>query len=405
MKKLIKILFVLMICLAFNKTVYGMDAGIRASSTSVDLNKSVTITASVSDVASWNLSMSASGGSLSGTTSSADVADDGISTSKQVMSATFKASTEGTYTITLKGQIVDGNINSSSVQKSVTITVKAPEVIPSTPETPKTSQPAKTQTNTKSSNANLSNLITSPVDFSGFKASKTSGYSITVGNDVDTVKVTAKTQHSKATYKVSGNTNLKEGDNTISVVVTAEDGTKKTYKVNVHKLGEAESEVPTQTDEILETISEEIVEIEEVKLGLEKLEIENMALEPGFNSEVYEYNLKLLEDVSKLNINAVAYSENLDVQILGNENLAYGENTIKVIVTDKESDKSVTYTIIVDKIKNNEEKSNENIEKLQKEVKTRNIVICILGIIVLVETAILVKIITHKKKGHTLKIY
>lgn len=392
MKRLIKIFFGFVICLAFSKAVYGASASIKVSNTNVTVNTPVTITASVSSAASWNISMSASGGSLSGSTASADVADDGISVSKQIISATFKASAEGTYTISIKGQIVDSNLNSNTVSEKVTITVKAPE------STSNPTHPTDTPV-TKSSNANLKNLITSPVDFTGFSASKTTGYSITVGSDVETVKVTAVTQHSKASYKVSGNTNLKEGENIISVVVTAEDGTKKTYKINVYKLSEAETvslEEQESPDEIIAIDAQEAVEDE--KLGLEKLEIEEVELNPSFNSEIYEYNLELLKDINSLNINATAYNDNLDIKIVGNENLLYGENIINIIVTNKESDKSVTYTITVNKIKNDKKDINEDVQKLQKSISTKNKIIGFLLVVIVIETIFLVKFIISKNK-------
>ena len=40
---------------------------------------------------------------------------------------------------------------------------------------------------------------------------------------------------------IIGNKNLKAGNNTIKIVVTAEDGTKKTYKINVEKEGNVEN--------------------------------------------------------------------------------------------------------------------------------------------------------------------
>lgn len=66
-----------------------------------------------------------------------------------------------------------------------------------------------------------------------FDAGKTSGYSITVPSDVSSVKVSATTISSKAKVSGTGTIELNLGSNTIDVVVTAENGDKRTYTVNV----------------------------------------------------------------------------------------------------------------------------------------------------------------------------
>ena len=66
-----------------------------------------------------------------------------------------------------------------------------------------------------------------------FDAGKTSGYSLEVGDAVSSVNVSATTVNSKATVSGVGNVELKEGNNTINVVVTAENGDKRTYTVNI----------------------------------------------------------------------------------------------------------------------------------------------------------------------------
>lgn len=89
-------------------------------------------------------------------------------------------------------------------------------------------------TPTKSSIATLSNLgIEGAYDFKGFNPN-TETYSLMVPNSVSKVKVYAVKGHTAQTVTGLGEHTLKEGLNTISVVVTAEDGvTKKTYKINI----------------------------------------------------------------------------------------------------------------------------------------------------------------------------
>ncbi len=67
----------------------------------------------------------------------------------------------------------------------------------------------------------------------GFDAGKTSGYSITVASSVSSVKVTATTVNSNAKVSGTGTIALNYGSNAIDVVVTAENGDKRTYTINI----------------------------------------------------------------------------------------------------------------------------------------------------------------------------
>ena len=63
----------------------------------------------------------------------------------------------------------------------------------------------------------------------------TTEYTLTVPEDVDSIKVTGEPDSDKATVEGLGDHDLQPGENTITVKVTAEDGTEKTYTINVTK--------------------------------------------------------------------------------------------------------------------------------------------------------------------------
>ena len=87
-----------------------------------------------------------------------------------------------------------------------------------------------------SSDANLASLAIGEAKISPEFNKDTTKYTASVGSGVSKVTVTAKASHAKAKVAVSGTTNLKEGDNTVTVKVTAEDGkTVKTYTIIVTK--------------------------------------------------------------------------------------------------------------------------------------------------------------------------
>ena len=66
-------------------------------------------------------------------------------------------------------------------------------------------------------------------------------YSIKVASDVETLDITAVAEDSSARVNIYGNSDFKEGENKVTVVVTAEDGSERTYTITVNK--EAKKEV------------------------------------------------------------------------------------------------------------------------------------------------------------------
>lgn len=218
-----------------------------------------------------------------------------------------------------------------------------------------------------SSNANLKNLKTSPVDFTGFKSYKTDGYEVTVENNVDSVEFIAYSQDdSNITVdlynKANGDTGHKwvyivEGDNQINVTITAEDKkTKKTYTVLVRRKAKEDNNPNNEENNPNE---EQKPQEEQKELALEALVIDGITLSPEFKSDVFEYTARL-EDLSvkSLKVDAKSTIEGATVEVTGNENLVEGENTITVLL--KYEDKSATYQITVTKAPKEEEEETTN---------------------------------------------
>lgn len=98
----------------------------------------------------------------------------------------------------------------------------------------------------KSGDNSLSSLTLSSGTLSpAFKGSVTE-YTAQVGSNVNEITVTPVTSNSKATVEsITGNKDLKEGTNVISVVVKAENGTTATYKITVTKGAASSGDVGT----------------------------------------------------------------------------------------------------------------------------------------------------------------
>ncbi len=86
----------------------------------------------------------------------------------------------------------------------------------------------------KSGDNSLSTLTISPGTLSPAFQYNNTNYTASVDADVTSVTVDAKTSNANAVVEsVSGNTDLKQGQNTISIVVKAENGAVATYKIVV----------------------------------------------------------------------------------------------------------------------------------------------------------------------------
>lgn len=212
------------------------------------------------------------------------------------------------------------------------------------------SEPVTEVIKTKSSNAYLRNLGIKPYDFTGFRYG-TTNYNVTVPENTKSIEVYAEAQDSKAKLAGIGIKTLEDTKTKVDVVVTAEDGTKKTYTINITK-GEVKEEDNTSKTN---TISEESntdsnnTNIEEKSNGLASLKINDLTLSPDFKTHIYEYNLKYIGKEESLDIKTQPTNADYIVEVVGNTDLKEGENIITILVTDKNGENIATYQITVDK--------------------------------------------------------
>lgn len=368
MKNKIKIslfCFIFGVILLISTKVNAASASISASSKNIAVGKTVTITVKAS-AASWNLK-------VSGEVSDSIVGYNGDG-ENQTVKKTYKITpkSEGSYTVRLEGDVTDGNTNKNSdISDSVTIVASQKE--------------DNTDNNTKSSNANLKTLGISPkeYDFTGFTKNTTEYTAKAIPSTVDSLKVTAIAEEKNAKVKITGNTNLEVGTNTIKIVVTAPDGkTTKTYSIRVTKLA-TEDEKPGNV----------IDDEKEVDLFLKSLSIDGLTLSPEFSSNVFTYETTINMDENDLNevkVNAEANNSNAKIEITGNTNLVEGENLINIIVKEEGTSNQTVYQITVNKVSQKSEVL-ENSNKISKEK------IIIAGGIAVIIIVIAVWIIIMKK--------
>jgi hypothetical protein len=192
----------------------------------------------------------------------------------------------------------------------------------------------------KSSDSTLSNLVSSASTLSPGFTSGNQTYTLVVTNSTSSITLTPTTTDAGATVKIggisvtsgtaSGSISLNVGTTVISVVVTAENGTTRTYSVTVSR----PSNDATLTSLVAST----------------------GALNATFDPTVISYTQSVANSVSAVTVTAVVHETNATIKVNGvatssgaasaSISLAIGSNTIQVEVTAQDGTK-ITYTIVV----------------------------------------------------------
>ncbi len=359
-KKVFGIVTVLMLVLTvLPMNVFAAEAGEKVGSYTVGISKS-TITAGGS--ANLTITAKKSAGQFTIKSSNPSVAKVGTSTvwvdgshADASGKVSIKAVSAGTATITVTPvNVSDRNYNLLTNTKTIKVTVKAKATT-----TTDDKDDDKTTTTTKSSDATLKSLTSSVVDLDFSK--NTTNYTVYVDKTVTSLGLKATVNNSKATVKITGDENFVTGNNIVKVVVTAEDGTTKTYTITVVK--SAYGHAP-----------------------LLDLEVKGYELSPEFEPDKYKYTVDAV-GITGVELDYVLADKNSKVTIEGADDLKVGENTVKLIVTEKDGTVT-TYTITV-----NVAPSADTVEEENNTIWI--IIILILLILIVAET---IYIIVKKKK-------
>lgn len=354
MKKniLIKIIFILMLAsfILFLTTIISNAAtSISISTSKSSVSPGGTFTVTVSAVGAGPVTTSVSNGSGGKT----DFLDNSS------YSFTCTAGSSGSVTIYASGTLGDyatGNEASRSASKTVTI-VKPSSGGGSSSGTSSGGSSSSgsssggytqksTTTNTeekeKSKDSTLSALSVKEGAITPEFKKDVKEYALTIPYETSEINVTATPTDSKATVAVEGNKDLKEGENTVTVKVTAEDGSTSNYVIKVTR-----KRVPIALKTLV------------IKYENQNGELIELPLNPTFSFDKLEYTLEDLEYwVEKLNIEATPNIEGATIDIQGAENLQVGENTITITLKiasedvkegEEPKEETITYTIKVNK--------------------------------------------------------
>ncbi|MFJ5714065.1 beta strand repeat-containing protein [Neobacillus sp. NPDC093127] len=302
--------------------------------------------------------------------SNADLSN--LTISNGTLSPAFNSGTTR-YTVSVPNDVKNMAFTPTAADDFATVTVNGKSVESGSASTPinlgtgdntitivVTAQDGSTKTYTvvvkraKSSNADLSNLLISDGTLSPTFSSGTTGYTVSVNYDVKDMAITPTVAGDFATVTVNGlgvesgsasnPINLGTGDNTITIVVTAQDGTTKTYTVVVKRAKSSNAD-------------------------LSNLTISNGTLSPAFNSGTTSYTVSVLNDVKNMAFTPTVAGDFATVKVNGMSvesgsastpiNLGTGDNTITIVVTAQDGS-TKTYTVVVKRAKS----SNANLSNL-----------------------------------------
>ena len=228
-------------------------------------------------------------------------------------------------------------------------------------------------------NKNLSSLEVVGYELSPYFNKNNLTYTVIIPEDVTSIEINAEAEAEAegAIVRISGNTRLTRQENTVTVRVTAKDGTSRAYSITVLKAPE-------------------------VNLKLDSLQIEGLELNPVFDEDTFYYTSSLVDtELTSLNVNAVANDETANVEVIGADNLVDGENLINIIVSNDDETTIYQVNVDVDMLGEKEKEVDNVITRVRKIINYALwgfagflLVIVLILIIVLIR-----KIIKRKKYG------
>ena len=170
-------------------------------------------------------------------------------TTKKTFSLQFVAVKKGTSVISVQGtaDITDEEgtaFSVSSNQLAVTVGKKKAGQMEQPPEG---EPPVVTPEPVLSNNNRLKSLKTTAVKMTPEFSGEVTDYTATVDSNADVLYVTFETEEETARVQLFGNENLKAGQNRVQVLVTAENGDKREYNIDVTR--ETESETSKRENE------------------------------------------------------------------------------------------------------------------------------------------------------------
>lgn len=253
---------------------------------------------------------------------------------EQIAEFSFRAIEEGNINFNLSGEFFDKDGNVLNVNEAnIQLKIKGIQ------ESKEDNQEEKEDLTT-SNDSSLKILRLSEEGIVPEFSPDIKDYYFVTSKDFTNLNITAIPNNSDADVRINGNNNLNEGINKITIDVTSKDKTSKsTYTINLTKTKN----------------------VEDANANLETLAIENVLLEPIFDTNILNYKANVSNNIENLNIFAVPENTNGKVEIEGGSNLKEGTNIVNIKVTAPNGFSFRNYQVIIHR------RTLEEDEKYQKE--------------------------------------
>lgn len=253
---------------------------------------------------------------------------------EQIAEFTFRAIEEGNINFNLSGEFFDKDGNTLNINEAnIQLKIKGIE------ESKEDNQEEKEDLTT-SNDSSLKILRLSEEGIVPEFSPDIKDYYFVTSKDFTNLNITAIPNNSDANVRINGNDNLNEGINKITIDVTSKDKTaKSTYTINLTKTKN----------------------VEDANANLETLAIENVLLEPIFDTNILNYKANVSNNIENLNIFAVPENTNGKVEIEGGSNLKEGTNIVNIKVTAPNGFSFRNYQVIIHR------RTLEEDEKYQEE--------------------------------------
>ena len=208
-----------------------------------------------------------------------------------------------------------------------------------------------------SSNNNLSALSVSGYTLSPTFSSGTTSYTLSanVPYTQSTITVNATKEDSAASISGAGSRSLSVGNNTINVVVTAENGTSKTYTITITRDTDTTPPPPAQSSDAT----------------LKSLNISGYTLTPSFNKNTTNYSITVAESIKGLSVTAVPTDSKATAVVSGNSGWGSGTNNITIKVT-AENGSVKTYIVTVKRPGDTDSNKNKSSNNYLKELSVKH---------------------------------
>lgn len=150
-------------------------------------------------------------------------------------------------------------------------------------------------------------------------------YTMIIPNDITSITLDARAEHSGATVQVTGADNLKEGDNTVTITVTAQNGGVKVYRVNVRRATAGASSDVTMKSIYIKGVNKKI----------------------HLKDKIVDYNIETYKGIDNLSVQAVPEQSTTSIKTEIKKVTDNPNQKVITVTPIAEDGTNMTYTITI----------------------------------------------------------